>query len=335
MQQIAIRGGAGPAEALYPEDVAMPEPGPGDVRIRVAAAGVNRPDLVQREGRYPPPPGASPVLGLEVAGHIDAVGPGVSRWAQGQAVCALLSGGGYAEAVVAPEGQVLPVPDGLSLIEAAALPETVFTVYANVFADAGLKAGETCLIHGANSGIGVTAIQMARAAGARVIATVRGADKVEALKALGADLVIDTTQDDFVAQARDFGGVDVILDMLGGEVTGKNLETLKSGGRLVQIAFLTGARVSVDLSRIMLKRLRLSGSTLRSRPVEEKAALARAIESTVWPWVRDGRVRPVIARTYPLSAASEAHKHLEQGGHLGKIVLTTEGSGSQSGESGV
>ncbi len=335
MQHIAIRGGAGPADALYIETTPLPEPGPGEVRIRVAAAGVNRPDLVQREGRYPPPPGASPILGLEVAGHIDAIGLGVSRWVMGQPVCALLSGGGYAEAVVVPEGQVLPIPDGLSLVEAAALPETVFTVYANVFADAELKAGETFMVHGANSGIGVTALQMARAVRARTIATVRGADKAEALKGLGADLVIDTTETDFVAAARDFGGVDVILDMLGGEVTSKNLETLKSGGRLVQIAFLTGARATVDLSRIMLKRLRLSGSTLRSRPIEEKAALARAIESTVWSWVSAGWVRPVIDRTYPLSAAAEAHKHLEQGGHLGKIVLTTEGSGSQPEESGV
>ncbi|MFN3230450.1 MAG: NAD(P)H-quinone oxidoreductase [Asticcacaulis sp.] len=324
MQQIAIRGGAGPADALYIETAPLPEPGPGEVRIRVAAAGVNRPDLVQREGRYPPPPGASSILGLEVAGYIDALGAGVTRWSAGQPVCALLSGGGYAEAVVVAEGQVLPVPEGLSLIEAAALPETAFTVYANVFADADLKAGETFMVHGANSGIGVMALQMARAVGARSIATVRGADKAEALKGLGADLVIDTTATDFVAAARDFGGVDVILDMLGGDVTGKNLETLKTSGRLVQIAFLTGARATIDLSRVMLKRLRLSGSTLRSRPMAEKAALARAVESTVWPWVSTGLVRPVIERTYPLRAAAEAHKHLEQGGHLGKIVLTTD-----------
>lgn len=321
MKAIEIENGRGPADALRLTTRALPAPGPGEIRIRVRAAGVNRPDIVQREGRYPPPPGASDILGLEVAGEVDAVGDGVSRWAVGDRVCALLGGGGYAECAVVDARHALPIPDGLDFTQAAALPETAFTVFANVFEGGGLKAGETLLIHGATSGIGVMAIQMAKAAGARVIATSRGAAKAEAARALGADVSLDATEHDLAAAIQEAGGADVVLDMVGAAYAELNLNALKPGGRWVVIATLTGAKAEIDLMRIMLKRIVLTGSTLRSRPADEKARLAAAVEATVWPWVASGAVRAQVEATFPLAEADAAHAHLEAGAHVGKIVL--------------
>ncbi len=321
MKAIEIENGRGPADALRLTTRALPVPGPGEIRIRVRAAGVNRPDIVQREGRYPPPPGASDILGLEVAGEVDALGDGVSRWAVGDRVCALLGGGGYAECAVVDARHALPIPDGLDFTQAAALPETAFTVFANVFEGGGLKAGETLLIHGATSGIGVMAIQMAKAAGARVIATSRGAAKAEAARALGADVSLDATEHDLAAAIQEAGGADVVLDMVGAAYAELNLNALKPGGRWVVIATLTGAKAEIDLMRIMLKRIVLTGSTLRSRPADEKARLAAAVEATVWPWVASGAVRAQVEATFPLAEAAAAHAHLEAGAHVGKVVL--------------
>ena len=322
MKAIEIENGRGPADALRLKTRPLPAPGPGEVRIRVRAAGVNRPDIVQREGRYPPPPGASDILGLEIAGEVDAVGDGVARWSVGDRVCALLGGGGYADYAVVDARHALPVPDGLDFVEAAALPETAFTVFANVFEGGGLKAGETLLIHGATSGIGVMAIQMAKAAGARVIATSRSAAKAEAAHALGADVSLDATNGDLLEAIRAEGGADVVLDMVGAAYAELNLNALKPGGRWVVIATLTGALAQIDLMRVMLKRIVLTGSTLRSRPADEKARLAAAVEQTVWPWVASGKVRAKVEATLPLDQAAAAHQRLETGDHVGKIVLT-------------
>ncbi|MDO1558821.1 NAD(P)H-quinone oxidoreductase [Brevundimonas sp. 2R-24] len=321
MHAVEIEGGKGSAEALHLAERPTPEPGPGQVLIRVAAAGINRPDLLQRKGLYPPPTGASDVLGLEVSGHIAALGQDVSRWAEGDAVCALLPGGGYAEYALADAGSVLPVPKGVSLIEAAGLPETVFTVWANVFEIGSLKPGETLAVHGATSGIGVTALQMARAYGARVVATSRGRAKCEQALKLGADTALDSTAPDFAAALAE-ARPDVILDMVGRDLLATGLAALNPGGRLVLIAVQSGARAEVDLAQIMMKRLTLTGSTLRPRSSQEKARLARAVEETVWPWIEQGKVRPVIDRTFPLKDARAAHLALEMGGHVGKIVLT-------------
>ena len=322
MRVIEIEGGSGPAEALKIAERPDPVAGPGQVLIRVRAAGVNRPDLLQRNGGYPPPPGASDVLGLEVAGEIAGVGEGVTRWQVGDRVCALLGGGGYAEQAVVDARHVLPIPKGLDFVQAAVLPETVFTVFANVFEGGALKAGETLLIHGATSGIGVTAIQMAKAAGAKVIATSRGADKARAAKTLGADISLDASADDLEAQIKAAGGADVVLDMVGLDYAALNLNSLNAGGRWVVIASLTGAKVEMDLQRVMLKRLTLTGSTLRSRPADEKARLAAAVEATAWPWVASGAVRPPVQAVFSLEQAADAHAELEAGGHIGKIVLT-------------
>lgn len=322
MRVIEIEGGSGPAEALRLAERPDPVVGPGQIGIRIRAAGVNRPDLLQRIGGYPPPPGASDTLGLEVAGEVDAVGDGVARWRIGDRVCALLGGGGYAERVSVDARHVLPIPDGLDFIQAAALPETVFTVFANVFEAGGLKAGETLLIHGATSGIGVTAIQMARAAGARVIATSRGAAKAKAALALGADVSLDATAGDPSDAIKAAGGADVILDMVGAAYAELNLNALKTGGRWVVIATLTGGLAQVDLARIMVKQATLTGSTLRRRPADEKARLAAAVEATVWPWVASGQVRPPVEATFPLAETKLAHLRLEAGEHVGKIVLT-------------
>ena len=322
MRVIEIEGGSGPAEALKIAERPDPVARPGQVLIRVRAAGVNRPDLLQRTGTYPPPPGASDVLGLEIAGEIEAVGEGVTRWAVGDRVCALLGGGGYAELAVVDARHVLPIPEGLDYVQAAVLPETVFTVFANVFESGALKAGETLLIHGATSGIGVTAIQMAKAAGARVIATSRGADKAAAAKALGADISLDAKSEDLEAQIREAGGADVVLDMVGRDYAALNLNSLNAGGRWVVIASLTGPKVEMDLQRIMLKRLTLTGSTLRSRPADEKARLTAAVEATAWPWVASGKVKPPVQAVFALEQAADAHAELEAGGHIGKIVLS-------------
>ena len=322
MRVIEIEGGSGPAEALRLAERPDPEAGPGEIRIRVRAAGVNRPDLLQRNGGYPPPPGAPDILGLEVAGEVDQVGDGVTRWKSCDRVCALLGGGGYAEYAVVDARHALPIPDGLDFVQAAALPETVFTVFANVFESGALKAGETLLIHGATSGIGVTAIQMAKAAGARVIATSRGAAKTEAAKALGADVSLDATAGDLDAAIKEAGGADVILDMVGAAYAETNLNALKPGGRWVVIATLSGPLAQVDLLRIMMKQATLTGSTLRRRPADEKARLAAAVEATVWPWVASGAVRPPVEATFPLSETKLAHLRLEAGEHVGKTVLT-------------
>jgi putative PIG3 family NAD(P)H quinone oxidoreductase len=270
-------------------------------------------------GGYPPPPGSPDTLGLEVAGEVVQ---GAGRWRAGDRVCALLGGGGYAEYATVDARHALPVPAGLSLVEAAGLPETIFTVWANVFEHGALKAGETLLVHGATSGIGVTAIQMARAAGARVIATARGAAKAARARELGADIAIDATAEDFGERVKAEGGADVVLDMVGGDYFGRELDALRTGGRIVFIASLGGAEVALPIFRLMQKRAVVTGSTLRPRAPDEKARLAMAVESTVWPWIRDGRFRPVIDRTFPLERAGEAHAALEAGDHVGKIVLT-------------
>ena len=322
MTAVTVQGGRGPASALHPHSIPTPEPGAGEILIAVKAAGVNRPDIFQRMGAYPPPPGAPDTLGLEVSGVVAAVGEGAARWKVGDAVCALVGGGGYAQYALVDARHALPIPHGLSWVEAAALPETVFTVFANVWEDGKLKVGDTLLLHGATSGIGVTAIQMAKAYGAKVIATSRGPAKAQAAIGLGADVSIDSKAEDFVAAAQAAGGADVVLDMLGGEIANKNLEALKPGGRCVMIAQLTGMRGEIDLMRIMRNRLTLTGSTLRPRSADEKARLAHAVETTVWPWIAAGKLKPPIEATFPLERAADAHAHLEAGEHIGKVVLT-------------
>jgi putative PIG3 family NAD(P)H quinone oxidoreductase len=299
-----------------------PRPGPGEILIKVAAAGVNRPDLLQRSGLYPPPPGAPQTLGLEAAGEIVAVGEAVSRWRVGDTVAALLPGGGYADYALAPQGSALPVPPGLSLIEAAALPETVFTVWANVFEACALKAGERFLVHGGASGIGSAAIQMAVAHGAQVFATAGDAAKVALCERLGAKRAINYKSEDFEDVLKGLGGVDVILDMVAGPYIQKNLNLLKDQGRLCFIAFLQGPRAEVDFMRLMLKRLTVTGSTLRARPTAEKARIAAAVERQVWPWIAEGRLRPVIDCVLPFREAEAAHARMQAGAHAGKIMLT-------------
>ena len=321
MTAVAVRDGKGPAEALVAVDAPVPELKPGQVLIRVRAAGVNRPDILQRLGFYPPPPGAPDILGLEVAGEIALVGAGVERWKLGDAVTALLPGGGYAEYAAVDARHVLPVPGGLTMTEAASLPETVFTVWANLFDIGQLKAGETCLIHGATSGIGVTAIQMAKAAGAKVVTTGRGAEKARQALGLGADRAVDSSAEDFEAAVLGEGGADVILDMVGGAYTPKNLIVLNPRGRLVQIATLGGMKAEVDLGLVMRKRLTMTGSTLRPRDSDDKARLAQGVEQAVWPWIEAGRFRPTVDSTFPLADAAKAHARMESGEHLGKIVL--------------
>jgi putative PIG3 family NAD(P)H quinone oxidoreductase len=319
MKAIVIEGGKGPAEALKLGDAPDPVPGPGQIVIRVAAAGVNRPDIIQRNGFYPPPPGAPPTMGLEVAGEVvHAAG----RWRVGDQVCALLGGGGYAELAACDARHALPIPRGLTLVEAAALPETVFTVYANVFEGGTLKAGETLMAHGATSGIGVVAIQMGKAAGAKVIATARGRAKADQALQLGADIGIDASAEDFEAIARDAGGVDVVLDMVGGPYFTKNLAALKTGGRIVYIAAQGGGTIELPIGALMQKRGFITGSTLRPRGADEKARLAAEVERVVWPWIEAEKVKPVVERTFPLAEAAKAHALLESGEHLGKVVLT-------------
>ncbi len=319
MTAIAIEGGRGPAEALKAVQIARPVPGPGQILIKVEAAGINRPDILQRLGGYPPPAGSPDTMGLEVAGEVVMA---AGRWKVGDKVCALLGGGGYAEYALCDARHALPIPAGLSMVEAAALPETVFTVFANVFEHGALKSGETFMVHGATSGIGTTAIQMAKAAGAKVIGTARGAAKAaEALK-VGADVAVDTTTQDFAEIAKAEGGVDVILEMVGGDYFLKDLDSLKTGGRIAFIASLGGAEVALPIFRVMMKRAVITGSTLRPRDNDEKARLAAAVEATVWPWIAAGKIRPLVDATFPLAQAGKAHAHLEAGAHLGKIVLT-------------
>jgi putative PIG3 family NAD(P)H quinone oxidoreductase len=319
MSAINIEGGKGPAENLEAVQAQTPVPAEGQILIQVKAAGVNRPDLLQRAGYYPPPPGAPTTLGLEVAGIVVKA---AGRWKEGDKVCALLGGGGYAEYAAVDARHALPIPEGIDFVHAAGLPETVFTVYANVFEHGALKAGETLLVHGATSGIGTTAIQMAKAAGAKVIATARGADKAAQAKALGADIAIDASTQDFAEAAKAAGGVDVVLDMVGASYFEKNLDALNVGGRIVYIASLGGNNLEVPIMRIMQKRAVLTGSTLRPRSADEKARIAAEVERVVWPWVAAGKVKAIVDKTFPLHEAGKAHAFLESGALVGKVILT-------------
>lgn len=323
MHHVEHRPG-GAADCLKLVEGPIPEPGPHDVLVRVAYAGINRPDVFQRSGSYPPPPDASPLLGLEISGEIVSLGAEVTGWNVGDKVCALTPGGGYAEYCVAPAEHCLPVPDGLSLLEAAALPETYFTVWSNVFERGGLQPGESFLVHGGSSGIGLTAIQLAKQFGASVFTTVGNSEKAEACQRAGADRVINYHEEDFVeavAQATDGKGVDVILDMVGGDYIPRNLKSLAIEGRLVQIAFLKGSRVELDTSPIMRKRLSFTGSTLRPRSRAEKAGIATALHEKVWPLLDQGLCHPVIHATFPLEEAADAHRLMESSKHIGKIML--------------
>ncbi|GAB6387842.1 NAD(P)H-quinone oxidoreductase [Stutzerimonas marianensis] len=314
----------GDTSCLHLVEGARPQPAPRDVLIRVAYAGVNRPDVLQRSGKYPLPPDASPLLGLEVSGEIVALGDQVEQWQLGDRICALTPGGGYAEYCVAPAEHCLPIPQGMSLLEAAALPETYFTVWTNVFERGRLQPGETLLVHGGSSGIGLTAIQLAKQFGAGVFTTVSNAQKAEACRQAGADRVINYRDEDFVevlTQATDGRGVDVILDMVGGDYMPRNLQSLAVEGRLVQIAFLEGSRLEIDAMPIMRRRLTLTGSTLRPRSRQQKAAIAGAVRENVWPLLEQGLCRPVIHAHFPLANVAEAHQLMESSRHIGKIML--------------
>ncbi|KAA5803746.1 NAD(P)H-quinone oxidoreductase [Alkalicaulis satelles] len=312
----------GGPDALKIETRELDPPGPGEVLIDVAAAGVNRPDVFERMGLYPPPPGAPEGLGLEVSGHVRETGEGVDHLRPGDAVVALAAGGGYADIARADMGCVLHAPQGVDLIHAAGLPETVFTVWTNVFDRARLQPGERLLVQGGASGIGTTAIQMAAAHGARIAATAGSEDKCALCRELGAELALNYRNDDWETALRESGGADVILDMVGGDYTARHLSLLNTEGRLVMIAFLKGARVELDLMRVMLKRLTLTGSTLRSRSKDEKAAIARAVETHVWPWIAQGKLRPVIDSVFTLENAAKAHARMDAMAHAGKILLT-------------
>ncbi|MBL8670106.1 MAG: NAD(P)H-quinone oxidoreductase [Alphaproteobacteria bacterium] len=322
MTAVEIAKPGGP-EVLRPAERPVPQPGAGEVLVKVAAAGVNRPDVVQRQGNYAPPPGTTDIPGLEIAGTVVAAGPDVGADWVGRAVTALVAGGGYAPYCTAPVPQCLPYPAGFDALRAAALPETFFTVWSNVFDRGGLKPGERFLVHGGTSGIGTTAIQLAKAFGARVFATAGSAAKAQACRDLGADVAIDYRSEDFVAvvarETKD--GVELILDMVGGSYTQRNLQALAPDGRLVQIAFLQGSKGEINLLPVMLKRLTITGSTLRPRSVAFKGAIARALAEKVWPLLAAGTVKPVIHKTFPLAEAAEAHRLMESSAHVGKIML--------------
>jgi NADPH:quinone reductase len=323
MRVIEIAQFGGP-DVLRVGERPTPTPGPGEVLIKVAAAGVNRPDIIQRYGKYPPPPGASDILGLEVAGHVAARGEGVVQWLEGDAVCALVSGGGYADYCLAPQAQCIRPPASLSLVEAAAVPETFFTVWTNVFDRGRLQRGERMLVHGGSSGIGTTAIQLGRAFGAHVFATAGSEHKCDACRGLGAELAVNYRTTDWVRAVRDAtsgAGVELVLDMVGGDYMARNLEVLAVEGRLVQIAFLKSSKVELDLMQVMRRRLTITGSTLRPRTPEEKGAIARQLAEHVWPLLEDGSVKPVIYAEFPLERAADAHRMMEEGQHIGKIVL--------------
>jgi NADPH:quinone reductase len=320
---VAVSRPGGP-EVLHPIEMPVPQPGSREVLIRVAAAGVNRPDLMQREGKYPPPTGASEIPGLEVSGTIASCGPGAARWHEGDEVCALVSGGGYAEYCVAPDVQCLPIPSNVDVASAAGMPETFFTVWTNVFDRGRLRAGELFLVHGGASGIGTTAIQMARALGARVFATAGSDEKCVACERLGAERAINYRTEEFAATLMSLtggNGIDVILDMVGGPYFARNIDLLALEGRLLQIAVLHGAKAEINLVRLLRQRITITGSTLRSRSVEEKGAIANAVEKAVWPLVEAGKIRPIVYATFPLKQAAEAHRLMESGSHIGKILL--------------
>jgi len=321
MKAVCINEPGGP-EALQISDIPVPQPAANEVLIKIGAAGVNRPDCLQRQGLYPPPPGASEIPGLEVAGIVVATGADTSRYKEGDRVCALLTGGGYAEYCVAPEPQCLPVPDGLSMTEAAAVPETFFTVWSNVFQRGALQAGETLLVHAGASGIGTTAIQLGKAFGATVIATAGSDKKVQLCESLGADQTVNYRDEDFVEVIKEaHGGVDVILDIVGADYLAGNAKVLKPDGRLVVIAVLSGAKAEINLAQVLMKRLTVTGSTLRARPVSVKQAIAEDMEPKVWPLLADGTVKPVIQQVFPLAEAGAAQAILDANEAEGKVVL--------------
>ena len=323
MKAITIPEPGGP-EALVLAEVPTPEPRPGEVRIAVAAAGLNRADVSQRMGLYPPPAGAPEYPGLEVSGRIDALGEGVSDWAVGDEVCALLAGGGYAEQVCVAAGQVLPVPAGVPLEDAAALPEVVCTVWSNVFVTANLQPGELLLVHGGSSGIGTMAIQLAREVGARVAVTAGSAEKLEACRELGAEVLVNYREQDFVEEIRaatDGDGANVILDNMGAKYLARNLDALATSGRLVIIGLQGGAKAELNLSQLMAKRAAVISTSLRARPAAEKATIVAAVREHVWPLLESGRIRPVVHARYPLAQAADAHRAMESSGHIGKILL--------------
>jgi len=324
MQYIDISEYGGP-EVMTLKNSPIPEPKADEILVKVVAAGVNRPDILQRRGLYPAPHDASPVLGLEVAGEVVKIGDKVTDWSPADKVCALVNGGGYAEYVVVPSGQVLPIPMGLSIEEAAALPETFFTVWTNVFDRAGLKAGEQLLVHGGSSGIGTTAIQFGKAMGAKVFVTAGSEVKCDACRRLGADIAINYHREDYVSvihAATEGKGVDVILDMVGGDYIQRNLKVAAKGGRIVNIAYLKGSKVEVDMLPILIKHLTLTGSTLRPRSAEEKACIALALRKNIWPLIERGQIKPLIAARFVLKEVADAHKLMERGDHIGKIILT-------------
>ena len=326
MKSILIRGDGQSPDDLYVGDSPRPETGRGHVLLRTSFAGINRPDILQRKGAYPPPPGAAPGLGLEVSGIIEAIdlaendGDDV-RWKIGDAACALVNGGGYAEFVSVDIRHLLPVPKGLTLLEAASLPETVLTVYANLMEHGALRSGETVLVHGGNSGIGSMTIQMGKAFGAKVVATARGPSKCAFARELGADLVIDTEHEDYVEAVKAFGGADVVLDIVGGDFFNKNLASLNPRGRIVQVGFSKPSTVELDLRRIMQKFAVLTGSMLRPRTADEKARITAAVHSRVWPLIEAGKIKPVIDRVFDLAEAGAAHAYMDSGAHAGKVVL--------------
>ena len=324
MRYINISEHGGP-EVMEIKEGEAPDPGKSEVLIKVHAAGVNRPDVMQRQGLYPPPPSASPILGLEVAGEVVATSKDVSAWSVSDRVCALTNGGGYAEYVAVPAGQCLPVPAGLPMEEAAALPETFFTVWANVFDRARLKPGERFLVHGGSSGIGTTAIQMAKSLGSRVFTTAGSAEKCAACQCLGADVAVNYHEQDYVKvlkEATDGQGVDVILDMVGGDYVARNLELAAKDGRIVSLSFIKGSRVQIDMIHILLKRLIITGSTLRPLSSEAKAGIAEKLYAKIWPLIENREIKPLIAARFPLEDAAESHRLMESSKHIGKIILT-------------
>ncbi len=328
LMKFVAHGAGGEPQVMHLSDMSVPKPAATEVLIKVAYAGVNRPDCLQRSGRYPPPPGASPILGLEASGQVVALGEGVTRWKQGDWVCGLANGGAYAEYVCIPQGQVLPLPPGLSLLQAAALPENYFTVWTNVFQRGKLQAGETFLVHGGSSGIGLTAIQLAKAFGARVICTVGNEEKIRACLAAGADLAINYRTQDFakeVMDATDQKGVNIILDMVGGDYMQRNINCLSVDGRLVQIAFLQPSKTEVDWIGLMVKRLTFTGSTLRPRTAADKAQMANELHEKVWPLLQQGKCLPVVHQVFDLREATQAHELMESSTHIGKIMLKVAG----------
>ena len=328
LMKFVSHGEGGAPDVMHLSETNVPKPAAGEVLVKVAYAGVNRPDCLQRSGRYPPPPGASPILGLEASGQVVALGEGVTRWKQGDLVCGLANGGAYAEYVCIPQGQALPVPAGLTLLQAAALPENYFTVWTNVFQRGKLQAGETFLVHGGSSGIGLTAIQLAKAFGARVMCTVGNTEKMHACQAAGADLSINYRTQDFVKEvmsATDQKGVNIILDMVGGDYMQRNINCLAVDGRLVQIAFLQPSKTEVDWIGLMVKRLTFTGSTLRPRTAVDKAQMAKELHEQVWPLLQQGKCLPLVHQVFDLSEAKQAHELMESSTHIGKIMLKVAG----------